>query len=120
MFVLYDNEESRVVTEQLDAATQCTLRVNGETVGIKKHNRFEADVVAPSLEVGLGEKLELFANKFDALPVRTINKHDVRLDFWFLMIVNQIDEIVNNGPFPSTVGTMEEQIRNAIRSEKSL
>lgn len=78
VLVFHDDEESRIETKELDAPSQGALGVNGQAVGIKEHNGLEFDVGA--LDVGLGEKLEFFANKLDALAVGAVDKHDIGLN----------------------------------------
>jgi hypothetical protein len=77
LFVFDNDEESRRMTKEFNAATQGRLRIYGQTVGIQQYDRFEWHSII-GLYVGLGEKLELVADEFNALvSVRTIDHHDV-------------------------------------------
>ena len=117
MFILHHDEETGIVAEQLDAPAEGALRVNGQAVGVKQDNRLEPNVVP--FDIGFSKKFELFANKLDALAMRAIDKHDIGFDSRFLMIVYQIDEIVDEGPFARPVRPVKQEIRDAIVAIKS-
>jgi hypothetical protein len=118
MFILDHDEESRIVTEQLDAPTQGTLGVNGQTVGVKEDNRLESDVMRATLDVGFSKEFEFFANELDALAVCAVDKHDIRLDSRFLMIVDHVDEIVDEGPLARAMCSVKQEVGDAIVAVK--
>lgn len=118
MFILHHDEETGIVAEQLDAPTEGALRVNGQAVGVKQHNRLEPHIAA--LDVGFRKEFEFFANEFDAFAVRAIDKHDIGLDPRFLMIVDQVDEIIDERTLARTVRPVKQEIGDAIVTMKSL
>jgi hypothetical protein len=120
MFIFDDDEKARVGTKEFDAPTQRTLGVNRQTVGVKKDNGFKAHVARTALDVGLGEEFEFFANEFDAFAVCAVDKHDVGLDARFLMVVDQVDEIVDEGAFPRAMRSVEQEVGDAIVAVKSI
>jgi hypothetical protein len=120
MFIFDDDEKARVGTKEFNAPTQRTLGINRQTVGVKKDNGFEAHVARTAFDVGLGEEFEFFANEFDAFAVRAVDKHDVGLDARFLVVVDQVDEIVDEGAFAGAMRAVEQEVGDAIVAVKSI
>jgi hypothetical protein len=54
------------------------------------------------LYVGFSEKLEFFTDEFDSFSMRTIDGHDIGFYFLFVVLVNQMDEIMDKGHFSRT------------------
>ncbi len=84
------------MTEQFNTTAQCGLGVNSQMVSIQQQNDFKiADGF--SLCICLREKFEFFANELYAFSVRTIHGHDVGFYFGFILRVNTLYEIANQG-----------------------
>jgi len=98
VFVLYNNEEARVVTKEFDAPAQGALGVDREFVGIHQHNALE-HIVVITLHICFGEIFEFVADEFDALAVGAINKHDVGLHASAVTSVDLVYEIADDGSF---------------------
>jgi hypothetical protein len=98
VFVLYNNEEARVVTKEFDAPAQGALGVNREFVGIHQHNTLE-HIVVVALHICFGEIFEFVADEFDALAVGAIYKHDVGFDAIAVALVDLVYEIADDGAF---------------------
>ena len=109
MFVLYDNEKTRIVAEKFNASAQGGLRINGKFVRIIKDNAFEQGFVV-ALDIGLGKVFEFVANKFDALSVGAVYKHDVGFDAIAVAVVNAVDKIADNGSLATPRRTVEDNV----------
>jgi hypothetical protein len=105
------------VTEKLNAPAQGTLGVNGQFVGIHKHDAFE-HIVVVALHIGFCEVLELITYKTDALAVSTIDKHDVGFNAIAIAAVDLVDEIANDGAFTRAGRPVENQIGNLANGYK--
>jgi hypothetical protein len=109
VFVLYDNEKSRIVAKEFDATAQSGLCVNGEFVCVIQYNAFEQGCVV-ALDIGFGKVFEFVANEFDALPVSAIDEHNVVFDAVAVSSVDAVDEIVHNGSLATTGRTVKNDV----------
>jgi hypothetical protein len=98
VFVLYNNEEARVVTKEFDAPAQGALGVDREFVGIHQHNTLE-HIVVIALHICFGEIFEFVADEFDALAVGAVDKHDVGFDTSAVASIDLVYEIADDGAF---------------------
>ena len=111
VFVLYNDEEARIVAEKLNTSAQGTLGVNGQFVGIHEDDAFE-HIIVVTLHVGFCEVFELIADETDALAVGAIDKHDVGFDAIAVAAVDLVDEIADDGAFAGPGRPVKNQIGN--------
>ena len=109
VFVLYNNEEARVVTKEFNAPAQGALGVDREFVGIHQYNALE-HIVVVALHVCFGEIFEFVADEFDALAVGAIDKHDIGFDAVAVALVDLVYEIADDGAFAGAGRTVENEI----------
>lgn len=117
VFVLYNDEEARIVTKQFNTPAQGALGVNGEFIGIHQDDTFE-HIVVITLHVCFGEIFEFVADEFDALAVGAIHKHDIGLDAIAVESVDLIYEIADDGAFSDAGRTVKNEIRNFPNRDK--
>jgi len=111
VFVLYDNEKSRVVAKEFNAPAQSRLGVNGEFVCVVQHNAFEQGYII-ALDIGFRKVFEFVANKLDALAVRAIHEHHVVFDAVAVSSVDAVDEIIHNGSLATPGRTVKNDVRD--------
>jgi hypothetical protein len=109
VFVLYDNEKSRVVAKEFNAPAQSGLGVNGEFVCVIQNNAFEQGHIV-ALDIGFCKVFEFVANKLDALAVGAIDKHHVVFDAVAVSSVDAVDEIVHNGSLATAGRTVKNDV----------
>jgi hypothetical protein len=66
------------------------------------------------LNIGFSEELEFFSDKFDAFSMRAIDKHDIGFHFLFIVFVDFVEEIVDDGLFPGSGRSVEDNMRDFI------
>jgi len=111
VFVLYNNEKSRIVAKEFDATAQSGLGVNGEFVCIIKNDAFkQGNIIA--LDIGFCKVFEFVANEFDSLAVGAIHEHYVVFDAVAVSSVYAVDEIVYNGSFATAGRTVKNDVGN--------
>ncbi len=98
VFILYNNEEARIVTKQFNAPAQGALGVNREFIGIHQHNALK-HIVVVALHICLGEIFEFVADEFDAFAVGTIDKHYIGFDAIAVALIDLVYEIADDGAF---------------------
>ena len=113
VLVLDQDEEPRVVAEQLNAPPQGRLGINRQIIRIDEHNRLENGAIV-RLDVGLREKLEFFADEFDALALGTVDNHHIGLYFVLVALVNLVEELVDDGTFARARCSVENDVRNLV------
>jgi hypothetical protein len=101
VFVLYDNEKSRVVAKEFNAPAQSGLGVNGQFVCIIKNDAFEQGHII-ALDIGFCKVFEFVANEFDPLAVGAIHEHHVVFYAVAVSSVDAVDEIIYNGSLATT------------------
>jgi hypothetical protein len=111
VFILYNDEETRIMAEKLNTSAQGTLGVNGQFIGIHEDDAFE-HIIVVTLHVGFCEVFELVADETDALAMSAIYKHDVGFNAIAVAAVDLIDEIAHDGAFAGSGRPVENQIRN--------
>jgi len=95
VFVLDDDEKTRGVAEELDAAAESRLCVDSEFVGVVHDDALEK-VVFVALYVGLGKLFEFVSNEFDTLAVGAVDKHDVIFDSVAIELVDAVDKVADD------------------------
>jgi hypothetical protein len=81
------------VAKQFNASSQGGLSINGQTIRIQQYNGFEIRSMI-GLYVSLGKKFQIFADEFDALAMTTFHRHDVRLHFNPVTVVDFLQKII--------------------------
>jgi len=109
VFVLYDNEKSRIVAKEFNAPAQSGLGVNCEFVCVVQHNTFEQGHVV-ALDIGFCKVFEFVANEFNALAVGAIDKHNVVFDAIAVSSVDAVDEIIYNGSLATAGRTVKNDV----------
>jgi len=109
VFVLYNDEETRSVAEQLDAAPESRLSVDRELVRVVHDDTLE-EVIFVALDVGFCELFEFVSDKLDSLAMRAVYKHDIVLDSCSVRLVDSVDKVADDGSLTAARGAVEHDI----------
>ena len=107
------------MTKQLDTSPERGLRIDRQAVRIQQHDRFEQLAVV-RLHIRLGKELQLLADEFDALTVRAIDDHNVRLQLVFVIVVDFIEEIVYQRALARPRRTVEYNMRDFVGEKEAV
>ncbi len=61
--------------------------------------------------MGFGEEFQVIANEFDALTVSAVNIHDKVFNFVFVVIVDEVNKIMDDGSFAGAGCAVEQNVR---------
>ena len=117
VLVLYNDEETRSVAEQLDAAPERRLCVDREFVRVVHHDTLE-EVVFVALDVGFCELFEFVSDKLDSLAVRTVDKHDIVLDSCPVKLIDSVDKVAHDGSLTAASGAVEHDVGDFSNVDK--
>jgi hypothetical protein len=109
VFVLYNDEETRSVAEQLDAAPESRLSVDRELVRVVHDDTLE-EVVFVALDVGFCELFQFVSDKLYSLAVCAVYKHYVVLDSCSVRLVDSVDKVADDGSLTAARGAVEHDI----------
>lgn len=109
VFVLYNDEETRSVAEQLDATSESRLSVDRELVRVVHHDTLE-EVVFVALDVGFCKLLQFVSDKLDSLAVCAVDKHYVVLDSCSVRLVDSVDKVADDGSLTAASGAVEHDV----------
>ncbi len=109
MFVLYDNEKSRVVAKEFNATAQSGLGVNSEFVCVVQYNAFKQGHIV-ALDIGFCKVFEFIANKLYALAVGAIHEHNIVFDAIAVSSVDAVDKIIHNGSLATAGRTVKNDV----------
>jgi hypothetical protein len=109
VFILYNNEKSRVVAKEFNATTQSRLCINSKFICIIKNNAFEQSHII-ALDIRFSKIFEFVANKFDSLPMSAIYKHHVIFNTVAVSTVDAVYKIIHNGSFATPGGTVKNNV----------